>query len=281
MKEIELTNRILKVPEHWEDLNNKQLLYTIYQLQCFMAGYISLSDLRAILFIYFTGYKHKNLKTVEERENVMHNLIILSEIIQFPVRKNKEGKVVANNIFNKNPIPFIRIGLKKHVGAKFTSGIITDTDITASQYANSFDIALGFAQTKKQELLDALVLELYPTIKSHINKVPMEIKWIIWFWFTGVIDYFANHPIYSVLYPANKEVSEDKIRLGMTEAIMSLTSSGFGSLQELKSISVIEFFDIQVKDLKTKISAAVAKGAKYEDIADTTGLSHSQISTLC
>lgn len=281
MKDITLPTRILKLPECWEDLTTKQLLYTVQQLQYLCSGAITETQFKQLLLINYTGYKHSLLKDAEERDNVMHNLITLAELITFPLRA-RNGHKEANNIFASCPLPFVRIGIKKHHLPRFTLGVMIDTDITAIQYADTFDLARAYAITKQEEVLNRFISTLCPSIPlKKTAKMHPLVKWIIWFWFTGIIDFFALHPVYGVLFPTANVKNEGKITLGMSEQIMQLSTTGYGSLREMKDCSLVEFFDLQVKELKTKIQDSISKGAKQEDIAEVTGLSTSQIDKLC
>ena len=57
-----------------------------------------------------------------------------------------------------------------------------------------------------------------------------------------------------------------KINLGMTETIMSLSLVGFGTTAEMERVSVVDYFDMQVKALKKMISDTRGGGATLDDM---------------
>lgn len=225
------------------------------------------------------------------RENITHNLVAISEKIAFPWRQ-ENGQTIINTMMLRNPIPFIRIRTKKVQGLYFNIGIITQTNITARQFADAFDISRAFAQSQDARLLNHLCAILYPGNYSHANavnsnyherftRVPFIVRYAVYLWFTGVTSYFVNHPVYSLLFNGSKNDNPDRISLGLSESILQLSLTGFGGIDEMSNQNVITFFDAQVKSLKKTISDALGKGVKKEELPALLNLSISQIDSLC
>ncbi|GEM_PF-646066 len=226
----------------------------------------------------------------ERREMINSNLIILSEQIKFPLREGRDGWEV-NNCFNRNPIPWIRPRLRKYTGKQFDVGIIIRTNITAREFADCFDIVKAFASTRSGECLNALCAILYPRYSDHnrniasnhyknFERVSYPVRYGVMIWFTGIVRYFTEHPIYCVLFSGSGEQHEEKISLGMSETIMHLSLVGFGTTAEMERVSVVDYFDMQVKALKKMIADARGGGATLDDIAKATKLSYAVIEQL-
>ena len=225
----------------------------------------------------------------KRREIINSNLVILSEQIKFPLREGRDGWEV-NNCFNRNPIPWIRPRLRRYAGKQFDVGIIIRTNITAREFSDAFDIVKAFAESHSEECLNALCAILYPRYSlhsrnissqhyKHFERVSYPVRYAVMIWFTGIVRYFTEHAIYRVLFSGTGEQNE-KINLGMTETIMSLSLVGFGTTAEMERVSVVDYFDMQVKALKKMISDARGGGATLDDIAKATKLSYAVIEQL-
>lgn len=323
------------LPSSWEDLNEKQFVFSNVKLLELLAGKISLQEFRLALLIFYTGYKpstitrvnlkfytrlilvsikyffklfpyrfcylsglirewkniHSQNPDLDEREIINTNLLMLSEQITFPLRPAKTGLEI-NNRFSRNPLPEIRIGNKKFKGKQFDIGIIIRTNITAREFTDCFDILKAFSETKSEECLNSLCSILYPLLPEHaqnitsnhhrnFTRVHYAIRYSILIWFTGIIQYFMDHPIYKVLFTGTSpDPGSEKISLGMGETIMHLSLSGFGTKTEMENTSVVDYFDLQVKSIKKMIADARSAGAKTEDIVKATKLPYTTIEKL-
>lgn len=227
---------------------------------------------------------------LERREIINSNLVILSEQIKFPLREGRDGWEV-NNCFNHNPIPWIRPRLRKYTGKQFDVGIIIRTNITAREFADAFDIVKVFASTRSGECLNALCAILYPRYSEHnrnivsahyksFERVSYPVRYGVMIWFTGIVRYFTEHAIYRVLFSGSGGQHEEKISLGMSETIMHLSLVGFGTTAEMERVSVVDYFDMQVKALKKMIADAKGGGATLDDVANATKLSYAVIEQL-
>ena len=101
--------------------------------------------------------------------------------------------------------------------------------------------------------------------KKVFERVSYPVRYAVMIWFTGIVRYFTEHAIYRVLFSGTGEQNE-KINLGMTETIMSLSLVGFGTTAEMERVSVVDYFDMQVKALKKMISDTRGGGATLDDM---------------
>lgn len=290
---IQGKKRPISIPSSWEELAPWQYVFTITKLLQLISRQLSLFDFRIALMLCYTGYRPKQFRifpiSPEEQEIIHFNLVRISEQITFPLRKKNESLEI-NNLFLKNPIPFVRIRRKKYRGKRFDVGVVIRTDITAKNFSDALDTAKAFAETQSEECLNTLCAILYPKHEDHarnmlsdhhkkFSRVGYDVRFGILIWFTGIVEYFSTHPDYKILFQNNTE-SEDKITLGMSETIMHLVLVGFGSKQEMENTNVVDYFDLQIKSLKQTIAEARGNGAKTEDIAKHTRMSYSLIEKL-
>lgn len=222
----------------------------------------------------------------DTRETINENLVYLSSLITFPV---KDGNAYVQ--FLKNPIPAITIRGRRYHGKRFDVGVVNLSDITAREFCDCVDLIKAFALSKNEMCLNQICAILYPRHKEFhanlmskhvaaISNVDYMTRYLVMLWFISVVTYFTEHPIYRVLFAGNKEADSDKISVGMYEGIMHLSLNGFGSKEELESVNVVEYFDLQVKVLKKIIGEMKGSGMKDTDIAKTTGLSLNTIDRL-
>lgn len=305
MKTIQLNKSTIELPNSWEDLSFKQLLSTFTVLIRLFSGELTPTQARIELLLLYTGYKPNPWITKPEvRENINFNLLKLSEQITFafsiedpeipPVGGGGAvGTITPNYYFRTAPIPFIKLGLKKYHSKRFLLDITAKTNITAKEFVDSYDLLRGINEIEnkeqKEELVNQLCCILYPKHKNHtenlvsghiesMRKVNPVIKYIITYWFTGIVKFYTEHPTYSILFNRNKTTADTtKISLGMNEVCLYLQRQGYGISD---TMNLNDYFDAQVKSLKDTIGKALAEGAKIENIARETGLSFFQIEQL-
>jgi hypothetical protein len=281
------------IPNAWEELTPPQYVSVAQLLMRLTGREINLYDFRFALLRELTGFHATGKKYSEpEVERICSNLIFLSEKITFALRRDGEG-YRPNLSFRRNPKPQLRAGRKTFAGARFTVDRVVDTDITARQFCDAYDILAGFADAPDEALLNALCAILYGGLKPYalseatrlakscFAQVAFPQKYAVMIWFAGVAQWLVGHPVYSVLFAGkNAGGAGPRISLGMSESIMQLSHAGFGSVDGIGALPVTDFFDLMVKDLKLQLSEAIAKGAKKENIIRQTGLTYAQLSAL-
>jgi hypothetical protein len=300
MKKIPLRKSTLELADCWEDLSFKQLFKTFEVVIIrLLAGELTPVQARIEMLILYTNYKPNPwIVNPETRENINFNLLKLSEQITFAFEVEETetgGTIIPNYKFKRPPIPYIKIGLKKYHGKRFLLDLTAKTDITAREFVDCFDLLRATNEVEaledKEELINQICAILYPKCKNHtenlvsghieaMRKVNPVIKYIIMYWFSGIVKFYTEHPIYSILFSRPAKESEEgahKISLGMNEVCLFLQREGYGITD---TMNLNDYFDAQVKSLKDTISKAIAEGAKIEKISQETGLSFYQIEQL-
>lgn len=225
-----------------------------------------------------------------DRNIINENLYRLSEMMDFAF-SIQDRKVSWKRSFAKNPIPYIKIKKKMFVGKKFILDIAPFSNITAREFSDCFDLYIAHSSStsnkEKDQLLDKIISILYPAsnqynenlVSDHlelISSLSPSIKFGIFYWFSGIVEYYMEHPYYSILFRSgNSNSNEDKIQLGMNEVILMIKKKGYDPNDNIN-----DFFDTQLKILKDNLDEAIAKGVKIEDLASKTGLSITDINRL-
>jgi hypothetical protein len=301
MKTIQLHKSSLLLPDSWEDLSYKEKLFTFSILSQLFSGDLTPEIARLKMLIEYTGYKPSWIhlfrealrKDAEQRETIHFNLFRLSEELTFAFTV-QDNLIVPNHSFKKNPISFVKIGRHKYIGRRFELDAVCRTDITAREFSDCFDIFASMNNTPSEATrfdytnqICAILFPQHPNytanlISGHHNNmmhVDPVIKFGIIFWFTGIVKYYANHPIYGLLFKGEKQQDEssDKIHLGMNEITLALLKEGYGAPN---TMNLNDYFDAQIKFLKDIIGKAIAEGVKPEKIAQKTGIPLSTIQKL-
>lgn len=186
-------------------------------------------------------------------------------------------KVDINLNLTSNLIPSIAIEGKTYHGPRFNidgNGII-DTDIVAGQwidaceYANINDlsgIAACFYFTKKTAYSTSLAQEQKPLFEK---ANPSDLK-AIWLLVRAIQNYLIAHPRFAVLFSKAEKIeafNPSKIEVSASDIIYHLVKEGNGSLAEVMNMPVLDFFNIQVKNLSDAVKTLRSRGKKNNEIA--------------
>lgn len=244
---------------------------------------------------YWSVWKHYHKPKREDREMITFNLYRLSELLNFAfdLKKNPDGSeaILIKKDFARNPVPYLRIRGRKFAGRKFNRDIAPFTNITPKEFSDCFDLYSAYNQAVEpkdaERCLDKIISILYPLTEDYkenmvsdhtdlIATISPGLKLAIYLWFSGIVDYYFSHPVYSILFRSSKDPDTDKISLGMESTILMAEKKGY----DLHNKDLNDFFNIQIKVLQDDLSQAIAHGAKPEELADKTGLSITDINKL-
>jgi hypothetical protein len=297
MKKIQLNSkRILALPENWDELLPDQVRFVFRNLIRLYGGEITPFEFQFDLLRELTGYRPRKqsglldvfrmiiwsqkhyfnyiTERFEHQENIRFNLIRLSEQLNF-IFKVEHNRIIPFYDFAHNPFG-------KHEPVYFNRDVVVETNITARQFTDCVDLINGMNSTEDERVrrvcLQKVMAVLYGYDMEEVEKIPVEIPFGVMFWFTGIVKFFREHPVYSVLYDsAKKEDDYSKINLGMGEVLMYLEKEGY---RDPEDKNLIDFFNLQVKALKDSVNNALSQGAKIEDLVKKTGLSMNTINRL-
>lgn len=217
-------------------------------------------------------YRRWYKQELERIDKVLCGLIYLADSCTFAFEVDDESKEIKPKYdLPRNPFP--------HLGnaPSFNRGLSTETNFTARQYVDCYDIetALQSEQCKSDidlsmKLMRKMSQVIYGISESKAESLEIWKLILIRYWFQSITAFFVYHPVYSILYKTHPVASDvDRISMGLDETIMQLSKSGY---QDVENMDVIKFFGLQLKELKDQISKAVASGVKESTIVEDTGL---------
>jgi len=301
MKTIQLNKSSLELPDCWEDLSYKEKIFTFGILAELFAGNLTPEIARLKMLIEYTGYRPSWIdlfrealkKDTEQREIINFNLLKLSEELNFAFTV-EENRIIPNYVFKKNPISHLRIGRSRFTGRIFEIDTLCRTNITAREFSDCFDIFASMqgelADDDRFNCINEICTILYPLVNDYqtnlisghrikMRYVNPAVKFGIIFWFTGIVKYYTEHPVYGLLFKSEKHAEEsgNKIHLGMNEIALTLKKEGYGSPE---TMNLNDYFDAQIKFLKDMINRALAEGMKADKLSEKTGIPASTIQKL-
>ena len=290
MKRIKTSGKDLLLPEDWMELSEKQRRKGFELLAAVMANAMDPFEWQLYMLVEITGYKPSRAtrralfgyKQHTVRDTVIENLRRLAECLDFAF--TVEGRDVKIK-YEMHDCPF-DLFKGKGVQPHFVRDRLIETNLTAGIYAEATQI-LSMVNDKDNDDADRMyyMTKLAKTLwrvemNAHAPEpTPVELL-AVTVWFTGVVLFFQEHDIYSVLFDStgsDKSKSEDYISLGVQEIVLELETSGH---RDVRNMGLLEFFDAQIKLLKDRIAEAKSGGSSVADIVKKTGLSINTITRL-
>jgi hypothetical protein len=244
---------------------------------------------------YWSIWKYYHRPKRHDRDMITFNLYRLSEQLTFAfdLEKNPDGSetICIKKEFVRNPVPYLKIQGLKFTGRKFIKDIAPFTNITPKEFSDCFDLYVAYNQTEDKEIrnrcLDKIISILYPMksdykenmVSNHVELISTlspGLKLGIYLWFSGIVEYYISHPIYSILFRSEKDSETEKITLGMDSSILMAERKGY----DLSRKDLNDFFNIQIKVLQDDLNQAIAYGATPEELSQRTGISLNDINKL-
>lgn len=288
MKEVKLNKGTIELPEDWSEMPEAQRVMGFENLAMVMAHLMTPFEWQCRMLLLFTGYKPARKQfSKEERDRINENLVRLAEMLDFAftVDEGEDGKGLLRLNYEMHDCP-VHLFSNAGVQPRFVRERIIDTNLTAGIYSDAYEL-LQMIHDKDNTPEDThfYMYKLAQTlwrVDSQDTAMPEpsagELLGVT-VWFTGVVLFFQEHAVYSVLYEGGEadEKAEDHISLGVQDTILELTMAGH---PDARSLPLMEFFDMQVKMLKDRIAEAKAEGTAVADIAKKSKLPLSTILRL-
>ena len=290
MKRIKTSGKDLLLPEDWMELSEKQRRKGFELLAAVMANAMDPFEWQLYMLVEITGYKPSRAtrralfgyKQHTVRDTVIENLRRLAECLDFAF-SIEDNKIQIKYEMHDCPFDLFK---GKGVQPHFVRDRLIETNLTAGIYAEATQI-LSMVNDKDNDDADRMyyMTKLAKTLwrvemNAHAPEpTPVELL-AVTVWFTGVVLFFQEHDIYSVLFDStgsDKSKSEDYISLGVQEIVLELETSGH---RDVRNMGLLELFDAQIKLLKDRIAEAKSGGSSVADIVKKTGLSINTITRL-
>ena len=192
-------------------------------------------------------------------------------------------------IWHRNLLPTIELGGNTHNGwsARVADGVLF-TSMTAMQFMQGIDLLAVTGQGDSLYSIHALIVLLYkidsdqPELMKAVEELSDITKQGIVLNFQAFVSYIFKCKHYSILWNPTVEenVSSRKIKSAMSDSLYPLCEKGFGSLNEIKQMSLLDYLAIMRSELITSIRTMSKSGEHIDEIASRTGLSISIIQTI-
>jgi hypothetical protein len=202
-----------------------------------------------------------------------------------------ECKPVYNFNICKNLLPQIVINGNTYQGPIFNidkHGII-HTDLVAGEWVDACDFAsighiTGLAAVLyRQNRTNYNTSSAQNNIEVFKNATPSELKAVL-LMFRAIQQQIASVKNYSVIFREkaddDDQTDNDKITVGASSIIYQLTKDGYGTLEDVTNMPLLDYLNIQVKTLADAVASYRSLGKKTGEISKLLHLDASIIQKL-
>lgn len=241
--------------DNWNELTAEQLLYIAYYYEAWIVlakDNASLMKARALLLLKLSALKGRKLKKLCDvlsytNEGASHNVLDFTNFVF-------EGNIALT----ENKLPLVRVGMfSKWQGPADGLG-----DLTIEEFAFAFSAYVSFCQRKLDRDLDLLFAILYrPKNKNYLkdgekrehfkyqlvdvrmhaaSKVKYEVKYAVYLFFAGVMNYFGNHKQYRKIFRRANE-NEKGGTGNFIETARILAGPRLGNIKEALNTNLLLF----------------------------------------
>jgi len=208
---------------------------------------------------------------------------LLAELNQVITLLNPSIKI--NMRFNRNILPRITINHKKFTGPVFKidkNGVL-ETDLCAGEFLDACEYMQMFAQTNDTKYLANVASCLYRSDRKNYKTFESQQQselfanhpWLvaIWILYISWQDYFSSHPVFGILFSKGDHADIKKLSSGSYELLFSFAKDGYGTIESLTMMSIVDFFSLQIKTLKDAVSQYRDMKKKDTEIAELLKIS--------
>lgn len=286
---IEIPERKIKkeIPSTWEELTQEQYCFVIELILLLEHEKIDLLDAKLLFLkkcLGLTKFLDKRYSQ-DVKDNFYSVLLILANKVNFFFTQQEIDGVIQH-VFSidilKNPVEKIVTGKGTVYGPVFEirDGIIL-TDITADEFNDGLDLFNLFAKTGQEVYLNYLTSvffrektaenerEAYFELlqKKNIERfrdVNKSITYGFYLFFASLMKYLTTKSPWKVLWSSEKK-NDNPVNL-----IYTLLE--YGSLNEIKRLGLVDYFNLLVKNLTDGVKEMQSAGMQLPEISDKTGI---------
>lgn len=309
-------NRYYKIPNDWSVLSSNEFIFLCGLLRHFATGKMSAGLIRSlfvckimnwnpskirsniglcnlaalsdqITFIFNINYPDSVTSMLSEKEKVYFKKINPehSDLTIARYLAKQDYTFSVDSVFCAQLIPVIEVNKKKlHSYTINASMDRLTTNLTASQYIDACELISGEEKTLPI-LASVLYFEgKYSSEKAHerswmFKSLPVEVLEAIAFNFISFNNFLLKSPAYSILCAGSK-TEKNVMSLGPVESLYNLASDGYGDLETVRQMNVLEYLDLNKKKTIDAIRSMNEAKIKVIEIATKTGLPISTIEDI-
>lgn len=250
-------------------------------------------NLKKMSFLYKIIYKDDRYRLLSEEMKRKLEKVMPEEINEPESRIACRFKrsITIDLCFSKQLIPFIYMGTRKIQGYNFyLSDGLLKTSITAAQYIDAVAALQQYVDKQDDTYLTLLVAILYTnpysvdTVAEKVAKfrrLPDIVKMGVLFNFQAILTWLTTKTKYKILFSSTSSSdNKKKTSPGMNSILYTLVEQGYGDLNKVDSIGLLQFFDLMLKNLIQAAKDMQASKMKTEDIAENLHLSVEDLNTI-
>ena len=283
---IRFSRHSYRVPDRWDDFsqgNAEKFVRLCHAFDLFETGAIDFRTLEAGVAAALLGMD----ATMVPKQNgiLSENIFRLTEKLHFPYRfhDNEDGSrtVSVNVILRVNLLP--ELHRVKGYRFRITNEGMVDCDLTAEQYVDALSLMELYTSSRKAEVLDELFKVLYGGSdrgsfwgsnrgSSVLRKIPRVYKIAVYYNFRGILEWLKVLPDFRMIFATSGKKTNASSPLGLSGSIFTLSKSGYGTLQEIRSLDLMSYLGALVQLNIDGIYSLQTAGLKPGEIAEKMNL---------
>lgn len=270
------------IPDRWDDFtpgNARKFIALCRVFDLFESEKINFKTLETAVAAALLGM---DVMMIPRQNDILaENIFRLAEKLHFPYKfqdnDNGSRTVSVNVVLRTNLLPKIR----RFRGYKFNisrDGLV-NCDLTAEQYVDALSLMELYGRTRKAEVLDELFRVLYGGTdkgsfwgSSELRKIPSAYKIAVYYNFRGILEWLRMLPDFRMIFSTGEKKASGAGPLGLSASIFTLSKSGYGTLQEIRSLDLMTYLGALVQLNIDGIYSLRSAGLKPGEIAEKMNL---------
>lgn len=260
-----------EIPSRWDDFTPEDgpaFIRMCFAFEMFETGRMDFDTFRTAVAAALLGIDVRMLP--KQNDILAENIFRLVDFLKFPysLKNNEDGSRTA----------FVKVVLRCNLltgvrgceGYRFsvTGDGLVDCNITAEQYVDALALTELYSKTRKDDALD----ELFSTLYKGRRKVPRSWKVAVYYNFRGILEWIKMLPDFRLIFSSGGSKRSGKSPLGLSSSIFTLSKSGYGTLQEIRSLDLFAYLGALVQLNVDGILSLRSAGLKPGEIAEKMDL---------
>jgi hypothetical protein len=318
MLTLRFATHTYQLPDRWEELSSDQFIHLVGFLTAHSTGALTADMVKTLYFLDVAGIHKRKVHNTNQANTFSENVYRISRNLNFMFRvvyennqairtmpseftnllerwlpEDLEGDepelrvarklkkhVEIDCTFARNLVPYLKIKKMQYPGYRMDlTGEILNTDLPAGDFIDASTLHDQYMKTGSDQILDQMVTRLYKLPDGTAAGIPLNTKIAILFNFRAILLFLTHRTQYGILW--NSGTNQDgKISIGFVDSLYSLAKAGYGDTTRLKTVSVVEFLDLLLKEVIDTVKSLHDMKMDLVKIAEATKLSINQINSI-
>lgn len=316
---LRFATRSYQLPDRWEELSSDQFIHLVGLLTAYSTGELTADMVRTLYFLEVAGIHKRKVRSAQQAETFSENVYRISRNLNFMfqvvydnnqairsmsdefrgllerwlpedlegnepelrVARKLKKNVEIDCTFAKNLVPFLKIRKRRYPGYRMDlTGEVLNTDLPAGDFIDASTLHDQYMKSGSGQILDQLVARLYKLPEGAAAGIPMETKTAILFNFRAILLFLTHRTQYGILWKSGSTNQDEKISIGFVDSLYSLAKAGYGDTTRLKTVSLVEFLDLLLKEVIDTVKSLRDMKMDLVKISEVTKLSINQINSI-